>query len=315
MTNPLVSICCITYNHKDFICDTIEGFLLQKTTFPVEILVHDDASTDGTPEIVKSYASKYPNMIIPILQSENQWSKGIRPSPTYVWPRVRGKYIAICEGDDYWTDPDKLQKQVDFLEANDEYILCTHNHSTLYVEKSELTILGKYDHSFTYDLDFYLKNQITPTLTSCFRNIFSDYTYLIRENIFSDFFLFFELLKHGKGYYMVDNMATYRVHSKGVCSGLSDEQKILNHIIMFKHLSKNNSWISQIKPQIARFYLIHFNYNLRINRIKWPVWSDLLNFFRYEPAFFRLLTTFIFFVPVYLIRYWLPNIFSFKKSK
>jgi hypothetical protein len=130
--------------------------------------------------------------------------------------------------------------------------------------------------------------------------------------MFSDFFLFFELLKHGKGYYMVDNMATYRVHEQGVCSGLSEEQKILNHIIMFKHLYKYNPWISQISHHIARYHLNHFNYTLRINKKRRPEWSDLINYFKYEPGFFRILATFLFFVPFYLFRYWLPNILSFK---
>lgn len=105
---------------------------MQKTTFPIEIIIHDDASTDGTAEIGKEYAEKYPELIVPILQKENQYSKGISPSPTYVWPRARGKYIALCEGDDYWTDPYKLQKQVDFLEENEECSMCFSNAFVLY---------------------------------------------------------------------------------------------------------------------------------------------------------------------------------------
>jgi len=123
---PEVSICCITYNHEKYIRDAIESFLMQKTTFPFEIIIHDDASTDNTSKIIIEYAKKYPDLFVPILQSENQWSKGIRPSPTYVWPRVRGKYIALCEGDDYWTDSLKLQKQVDFLEMNADCSWCCH---------------------------------------------------------------------------------------------------------------------------------------------------------------------------------------------
>ncbi len=128
---PLVSICCITYNHKNYIHDAIEGFLMQKTDFPIEIIIHDDASTDGTAEIIKEYADKNPGLFVTILQTENQWSKGIKPSLTYVWPRARGKYIALCEGDDYWTDPLKLQKQVDFLEENPDYSLCFHASKTI----------------------------------------------------------------------------------------------------------------------------------------------------------------------------------------
>jgi len=119
--NVLVSICCVTYNHVEYIRDTLESFLMQKTDFPIEILIHDDASTDGTVEIVKEYERKYPEIVKPIFQKENQYSQGIGISATYQYPRARGKYIAICEGDDYWTDPNKLQKQVDFLENNTEF--------------------------------------------------------------------------------------------------------------------------------------------------------------------------------------------------
>src|SRR5690554_3017735 len=129
---PLVSICCITYNHEDFIRDAIEGFLMQKTSFPIEIIIHDDASTDNTANIIEEYANKYPDLFVTILQSENQWSKGGGSIyARFVYPRARGKYIALCEGDDYWTDPLKLQKQVDFLEANPEYILCFTNTRTV----------------------------------------------------------------------------------------------------------------------------------------------------------------------------------------
>ncbi len=119
---PLVSICCITYNHEDFIRDAIEGFLMQKTSFPIEIIIHDDASTDNTANIIEEYANKYPDLFVTILQSENQWSKGGGSIyARFVYPRARGKYIALCEGDDYWTDPLKLQKQVDFWKLTHTY--------------------------------------------------------------------------------------------------------------------------------------------------------------------------------------------------
>ena len=121
MINPLVSITCITFNHAPYIKACLDGFLMQKTNFDYEIIIHDDASTDGTNNIIKEYEKKYPNIIYPIYQKENQYSKGIRPSWEFNLPRLRGKYIAACEGDDYWTDPYKLQKQVDFLERNPDY--------------------------------------------------------------------------------------------------------------------------------------------------------------------------------------------------
>lgn len=139
--HPLVSICCVTYNHKNFIRDAIEGFLMQKTTFPIEIFIHDDSSTDGTTQIIKEYADKNQDLIIPILQKENQWSKGVRcMSGTFLYSKCKGKYIALCEGDDYWNVPYKLQKQVDFLEANPEYSISFHAAENLWLNTGEITI-------------------------------------------------------------------------------------------------------------------------------------------------------------------------------
>src|SRR5690554_6550272 len=124
---PVVSICCITYNHEPYIEDALKGFLIQETDFPFEILIHDDASTDRTADIIREYEAKYPRLIKPIYQVENQYSQGVKISAKFNFPRSQGKYIALCEGDDYWIDKDKLQKQYDFLKLNQEYSLCFHS--------------------------------------------------------------------------------------------------------------------------------------------------------------------------------------------
>ena len=124
--NIAVSIICNAYNHENYIRDAIESFLMQKTDFAFEILIHDDASTDRTPEIVKEYEKKYPEIIKAIYQKENKYSKGVDIDITFQYPRVQGKYIAVCEGDDYWTDAYKLQKQYDALEKNPHIDMCAH---------------------------------------------------------------------------------------------------------------------------------------------------------------------------------------------
>lgn len=140
MDKPIfVSISCITYNHEKFIRQCIEGFLMQKTNFPIEILIFDDASTDGAQQIIQEYASK-DHRIITFLQNENQWSKGKYGLLDWLFPAAKGKYIALCEGDDYWTDPLKLQKQVDFLEANEDFTLCAHQ--TLIINENNTKKLG-----------------------------------------------------------------------------------------------------------------------------------------------------------------------------
>jgi glycosyltransferase involved in cell wall biosynthesis len=129
MKNPqiLVSIICTAYNQQQYIGDALEGFLKQKTDFAFEVFVHDDASTDGTATIIQSYATAYPNIIIPTIQSENQYSQGVNIMNSILAPMARGRYLAICEGDDYWIDPDKLQKQIDYLEAHERCTLSFTN--------------------------------------------------------------------------------------------------------------------------------------------------------------------------------------------
>ena len=122
----MVSICCTTYNHEKYIRDALDGFLMQKTSFKFEVLIHDDASTDGTADIIREYEEQYPDIIKPIYQTVNQYSKSVPITKTYQIPRASGKYIAMCEGDDFWTDEYKLQKQFDALEHNPECVMCTH---------------------------------------------------------------------------------------------------------------------------------------------------------------------------------------------
>lgn len=124
MSEIEVSIVCNAYNHEKYIRSALDGFVMQKTTFPFEVLVHDDASTDRTAEIIREYEIKYPDIIKPIYSKENQYSKKDGSLSRIQYGRVQGKYIAICEGDDYWTDPLKLQKQFDLLESHPEIDIC-----------------------------------------------------------------------------------------------------------------------------------------------------------------------------------------------
>lgn len=124
----MVSVSCITFNHEPYIARALDSFLMQKTSFPFEILVYDDASTDRTQEIIREYERKYPDVIKPVYQTENQYSKGrYNVEGFYNYPRARGKYIAMCDGDDYWSDEHKLQLQVDYMEAHPECAMCLHS--------------------------------------------------------------------------------------------------------------------------------------------------------------------------------------------
>lgn len=122
----MVSILTTAYNHAPYIAQALNSFLMQKTDFPFEVIIHDDASTDGTADIIRKYAEKYPDIIHPIFQTENQYSKGADVYK-FMIPLIRGKYIAQCEGDDYWCDERKLQKQVDYMEKHSECSYCFCN--------------------------------------------------------------------------------------------------------------------------------------------------------------------------------------------
>ncbi len=121
-----VSICCSVYNHEKYLRQCLDSLLMQETNFRYEILIHDDASTDSSTEIIREYESKFPDIIKPIYQTENQYSKGVKISWEYQYPRAKGKYLAWCEGDDFWSDPKKLQFQYDALEQHPECSFCAH---------------------------------------------------------------------------------------------------------------------------------------------------------------------------------------------
>ena len=135
--DPLVSIRCTVYNHEPFLRQCLDGFVMQQTSFPFEAIVHDDASTDGSAAIIREYAEKYPDIIKPIYETENQYRKGTILKILDAAMHPKSKYVALCEGDDYWTDPHKLQLQVDFLESHLDYSMCFHRANTINHETGE----------------------------------------------------------------------------------------------------------------------------------------------------------------------------------
>lgn len=221
---PLVSIVCLCYNHEVYIKQALDGFVMQQTNFAFEIIVHDDASTDKSVTIIKEYEARYPDLFHCIYRKENWYSRK-KDILMYIFQNeVSGKYIALCEGDDYWTDPYKLQKQADFLEAHPAYVMCSHRFDQ-YLE-NEQVLEKESDASFqgvTYDLDtlIYGKKWCTQTLTSMYRRDALDLELLASYKLSQDVVMLYALLKKGKGYCMPDIMGVYRVHSGGIWSGKS----------------------------------------------------------------------------------------------
>jgi glycosyltransferase involved in cell wall biosynthesis len=178
MSDIKVSICCLAFNHEPYIRQCLDGFVMQKCNFTFEVLIHDDASKDNTASIIKEYETKYPDIIKPIYQTVNQHSLGVSATKKYNFPRCKGKYIAICEGDDYWTDENKLQKQVDFLEKNSIYGLVYTNVDTVdennsylskkFITQNELAFCNNFE-------DFLIYAPFIATCTWLFRKEFINY--------------------------------------------------------------------------------------------------------------------------------------------
>lgn len=229
-----VSIICSTYNHEDYIAKALDGLLMQKTTFKYEILVHDDASTDRTADIIREYEKKYSDRMFPIYQTENQYSKRDGSIARIQYGRVRGKYIAVCEGDDYWTDPLKLQKQYDAMEQHPEADICAHGAS---VESAvENKIIG-YIRAAEEDRLIPLEEVITggggyvATCSLFYRAEINKAIPAFRKNLGLDYTLQIHGALRGGMLYLHENMAVYRRGVKGSWSARtnSSREKLKQH--------------------------------------------------------------------------------------
>ncbi|GAC1562291.1 MAG: hypothetical protein NVS3B13_34710 [Mucilaginibacter sp.] len=277
----IVSICCITYNHKPFIGQTIEGFLMQKTNFQFEIVIGDDCSTDGASEIIREYKEKYPDRINLIARDKNV---GAHENMRNVIKACTGKYIALCDGDDYWTDPEKLQKQVDFLEQNAEYIMCCHytrvidtDYNTLHVEPNPVPLEHTYHDVLTG------KQTETKTATVVYHNI-PEVNEIFDEPWYFDFFAVDKLLKifatyktGRKIYVMPQVMSCYRNHIGGIWSMvktevrqemvISDFNLIIKHFT-YKGLQRKKLLLLYLKRDIL-FELRRFRIRKAYNTLKY----------------------------------------------
>ena len=229
-TLPLVSICCITYNHAPFIRKCLDGFLMQETKFPIEILIHDDASSDGTDGIIREYAEKYPDLIYPIFEFVNQYSRGNQNViDFYNYRRAKGKYIAYCEGDDYWTDPDKLQKQVDFMELHPDYSVCFHRckyfdeNKGTYHEDSCYGLLSGRAEGIEISLNEFFHQWITQPLTMVFRVADFSYEWQHQYRYYRDYHEIYHLLKNGRGFLFGFMGGVHIKHSGGLTA--NDEKQ------------------------------------------------------------------------------------------
>jgi len=222
---PLVSVVCPAYNQKAFIAATVDSFLAQRTDFPFEILINDDASTDGTREIIQAYAERYPTLIRPVLHDENQYRQGKLFYPA-LFNMAKGRYLAYCDGDDYWTDPLKLQKQVDFLERHPDYVI-TYHDAVMVSEQGEQGLqLGRAWQRDATSVELMQGRRIS-TLTACFRNVLRELPRELELAPLMDVCWWSMLGAHGKGKYLANiTPGGYRVHCGGMFSMRGEKRKL-----------------------------------------------------------------------------------------
>lgn len=249
---PLISVHCITFNHAGFIAAALESFLAQKTTFPVEIVVGEDCSTDGTREIVERYSKRYPK-IIRIISSDT--NVGAVANFERTLKACRGKYVAICEGDDYWRDPYKLHIQVDFLESHPDYVLAYHDATGFdqngFDESPQLPAAYRVDADKT-DL---IRSRPLSTLTVCFRNLIRELPEEVRHSPILDLCMWSLLGWHGKGKFLPQiASAAYRRHTGGIMSMQSEQSRLRMTAQAFLCLSRYYQRIGEI--EIADYFLI-----------------------------------------------------------
>lgn len=242
---PLISICCLVYNHERYLRDCLDGFFMQKTDFPYEIIIHDDASTDKSVEIIKEYMAKYPNVITPIFQTENQYSKGKKIIANILFPKANGKYIAYCEGDDYWIDPYKLQKQVEYMEHHPECSLTCHASQELY-GNGNLVKRIPYSTNMNMQFESIFNNWgDIPSASIVFNNVLYNrekHLCFAEGCPVGDGPLQIYLATIGNVYYFCDIMSVYRVNSIGSWS----ERNRCNNDRLKQHQYKMISWAQRL---------------------------------------------------------------------
>lgn len=250
-----VSVLCLAYNHEKYIRKTLEGFVSQKTDFKFEVIVNDDASTDNTAAIIREFEKKYPDIIKPIYQTENQFSKKIKITDTYFLPRAKGKYIAFCEGDDFWCDETKLQKQFNIMESDSSLSMCVHKVQCIYADsrKSEKVIPApNYGLSGTHRLSgkeycglIFNINGTYPFQTSSYfmkREVLqSDICLFFKQKMFGDKSMMRSAFFLGEVYYFDEIMSCWRMSS-------SEE-----------------SWHSKAKSQPIEKQIAHYMTEIQMN--------------------------------------------------
>ncbi|WP_319481186.1 glycosyltransferase [uncultured Draconibacterium sp.] len=259
-----VMIRCYTYNHEKYIKDALEGFVMQKTNFPFIAIIVDDASTDDTAKIIREYELKYPNIIKPYYLKENHYSQRKPKFPYFQSIQKKSKYIALCEGDDYWTDPLKLQKQVDFMEKNPEYSMCFHNaiiYETSSVKRN-VFLFNNFISDRDLTIDDVVNKWVVPTASIMCRKEHLEFPDWMVRIYSGDYALLLSLFLKGKIKYIDIISSVYRKNLNGnsVSTNVNSNFVRNQHLLLLESYNegtnkKYNSVISKrithLKKEIA----------------------------------------------------------------
>jgi glycosyltransferase involved in cell wall biosynthesis len=245
-----LSVCVPVYNHAKYIGQMLEGALMQQTSFPFEIVIGDDASTDGTQDIIRAYSEKHPGRIRAFLHEVNQGPTQPREfagrnNVLGLLKACQGEYVAMCEGDDYWTDPMKLQKQVDFLDRHSDFAICHHNAAVIYEDGSPGHLFNGPDQQSTSTIENVLEDRwFMATASWVYRNYFltEEFADWHAKAASGDWALLIQLAAHGKIGYLPETMSVYRKHSAGLSNIHSHTNAwfLKNRMEMFKNV---NEWL------------------------------------------------------------------------
>ena len=308
-----VSVLIITYNHEKFIRKTLESAISQKVNFPFEILIGDDASTDKTPEIIREFQAKYPDIIKPHLHEKNLGQNGLLNTLETI-QHAKGEYIAALDGDDYWTDENKLQKQVDFLDSKPDFSACFHNAKIIYFDNEKIEILNPEDQKMVLDVDDFIgEDEIWFMATSAvmFRNCIDHYPDWFIKSISGDIPRYIMLVKKGKIGYIPDIMSVYRKHWQG--SSFSDKYDnsvfLQNRIDMYRGIDNElgKKYHQTLNKNIARYYRMM----LDSKQYKGNNWKSIMPayyYFKFAEPTSQIKKSIIM---DYLLPKWLLNTYSF----
>ncbi|HEY6119798.1 MAG TPA: glycosyltransferase [Pyrinomonadaceae bacterium] len=263
-TMPLVDVNLITYNHEKFIARAIDSVLNQKTNFNYRLILGDDCSTDNTQSIIRDYAQRYPARIQTVLAVEHRGIKHPNRMGIDVLRRSTAKYVALLDGDDYWTNPTKLQRQVDFLERHPECSLCFHNVEMYYDDESQPPIiLHPPNQKEIATLEDVINGLVPLPCTAMFRkNLLGDLSGSFYKVPNADWMMWVMLAQQGFIGYINEVMAAYRIHVQGIWSRLSAQQRVINHIETYRAINaqlnyKYDRMISEIISAAPRRQIEH----------------------------------------------------------